>query len=1264
MKPARMAYVTNVTSDLLPLVTATRELHEQHGDAFEVHLWSTDDLMAAAEFERFCEIALQCDLVMLSLMGGKDSFPQTAALASKLAEAGIALHAQPTATEFDMDLLAASTVNERQYGQISHYINYAGRRNLRNMLLYAANEFGEGDFEVREPEPPAWDGIYHPDLDHLPTLDEYLAGHCRPGRPTVGIIFYQSFWQAESTEAVDALIREIEEQGSNVLPVFLHTVADVDLGTKGPACSIEKYFLKNGLPVVDSLISLLVFSLTMRPSTQKGEVNPEDGFLKLGVPILKMMMTYNSVEEWRDGFQGLSMWEVTSAVAMPEFDGMLITVPVAAQESSERDPLTGAKLVRYDPIPERVSKAVGLAIKWAMLRHIPNAQKRVAIILHNNPPRNDNIGGAFGLDTPVSVWNLLRDMQAAGYTLEELPENGQMIIDSIIERCTNDRRWATIEELAHRAIDKMPAEEYRARFSELPEGVRSGMQKQWGEPPGRVFTHGDQLLVPGILNGNVFIGLQPPRGFMEDPEAIYHSPDLPIPYHYHAYYRWIRDVFKADLIMHIGTHGTLEWLPGKSVGLSDACFPDITITDLPNIYPYIINVPGEGTQAKRRSYCCIIDHLVPVMHNADAYEDMAAVKVLIEDYNQAAREDDTKLPHLKQMIWEKVREAHLDHDLDVAEEAVFGDFGRFLERLHAYIHEVADTQIRDGLHTFGEPPDGARLDEFLVALTRLANSAVPSLRQSLVEMQGYDYDELLANRGRMLADGRSAGQVIEETHQRSLELVGRLHHGDFSAATATKVMSELPGAGAESVSRCLTYIGETLVTKIKATTDELTNTLLAAAGGFVSPGPSGPPTRGMADILPTGRNFYSVDPQAIPTLASWKVGVSLGDALLQRYLEDEGRYPQSIGIVLWATCTMRTRGDDVAEILHLMGLRPIWQKTTGRVTGIEVVPLSELGRPRIDVTVRISGLFRDAFPNLVHLLDRAVETVANLNESPEDNYLAQHVIEEIAEMIANGVHQQQARDEALYRLFGDKPGAYGAGVCDLIDAKNWKDEKDLGEVYAVWGGYAYGRRTYGASVPEAFKRRLSLLDATVKNADSREVDMLDSDDFYSYHGGMIAAVRAFKGEAPRAYAGESSDPDRVKIRSTEEETKYVFRARILNPKWIESMKRHGYKGAGDLSRMVDFVFGWDATAEVMEDWMYESLASRYPLDKQMQEWLKDVNPYALQNMTERLLEAIQRGMWDASDQTRQDLQDVYLEIEGMLEEGSETETMSARKATQ
>jgi len=784
----------------------------------------------------------------------------------------------------------------------------------------------------------------------------------------------------------------------------------------------------------------------------------------------------------------------------------------------------------------------------------------------------------------------------------------------------------------------------------LPEAVQDKMVRQWKEPPGEIFAHRGRLIIPGIINGNVFIGLQPPRGFLEDPASIYHSPDIPVPHHYYAYYRWIRDVFKANVVMHIGKHGSLEWLPGKSVGLSESCFPDIAISDLPNIYPYIINNPGEGTQAKRRSYCCIIDHLIPVMHNADSYEELAEIDVLLRDYSQAVMEDPAKIPHLKRSIWAKACEAKLDHDLNLVEKDVFADFDSFLERLHDYLYDIKDTQIRDGLHIFGEPPEGSRLDEFLVALTRLKNGSVPSLREALAHCMGFDLNRLLENRGRAVDGIKTGGQVIENIHEMSLCIIRRFHELDFALDSIPSIQMELTGRRDPEVEAVLQYIGSNLLKNILATTDELTNTLAACRGGYVPPGPSGAPTRGMADILPTGRNFYSVDPLAIPSQTAWKVGVSQAEALLERYLRDEGEYPQNVGFIVWGSPIMRTKGDDVAEILYLMGVRPVWEKMSGRVTGLELITLDELKRPRIDVTLRISGFFRDAFPNIVSLLDEAVELVAGLKEPVDSNYLARHVSEEMAEKMGQGMNADQAREEACYRIFGCRPGAYGAGICEAIDSKNWKDEHDLADIYVTWGGYAYGRKNFGITVPEQFKRRLSQLDLTVKNEDTREYDMLDGDDFYSFHGGMIAAVKALKGSLPKSYCGDSSDPDRVRIRNTFEETKHIFRARILNPKWIESMKRHGYKGAGDISRMVDIAFGWDATAEVLEDWMYEELANKYALDEQMQEWLKDVNPHALLNISERLLEAIERNMWNAGDEMKEKLRDVYLEIEGMIED--------------
>ena len=1257
-KKVKIAYVTTQeASDVFPLISALKELIRQHGEVAEVAVRSGEDLKDVDQWEEFEHFARSCHIAIFNLHGGKKSLSSFDELVQSLQDSSVSIYAQSASNEPEIELMKLSTVDDAIYRKVSQYPDYGGRKNFYSLILYLANYFIGSNYEFSEPARPIWEGIYHPDFDHVPTLKEYLQSKCVAGRPTVGLWFYQSLWQAGNTLFIDRLIEEIERQGANVIPVFLHAAKDVERGTKGAEWVVENLFMKDGRPIIDVLISTLMFSLSIKPwegsDTGEGQevARSEEWFIKrLNVPVLKAIVTYNTLADWNESLQGCSPMDISMGIAMPEFDGMLITVPVAARERTDIDPLTGARVIRFEPLPERTNKIVRLSLNWAKLRHIPNSQKKVAIIFHNYPPRDDRIGTAFGLDSPVSVLNIMKAMDDAGYTIERMPENGQALIEDVKSRLTLDRRWRSPEELAKRAIDSVTEGDYKDWFEQLPVAVQEKMTSAWGEAPGKLFVHKKNLIIPGVINGNIFIGLQPSRGFLEDPAAIYHSPDHPIPHHYYAYYRWIRDVFRADLVMHIGKHGSLEWLPGKSVGLSDSCFPDIAISDLPNIYPYIINNPGEGTQAKRRSYCCIIDHLVPVMHNADAYDEMAELEVMLADYYQAASEDPSKLPTQKKMIWDKVCEAKLDHDLEIEEEEAFSDFDKFLEKLHEYLHEMADTQIRDGLHILGEPPEGSRLDEFLVALTRLANGQVPSLRQSLAEAMGYDYDYLLDNRGKIVSGSKTCGQVIDDLNSLALRLVSGLHEQGFAVGTIPELVEEILGKRNPKIEKVLDYIATTLAPNIDATVDELSAILCASDGGFVSPGPSGAPTRGMADILPTGRNFYSVDPQAIPSQAAWKVGVAQADALLERYLEDEGCYPESLGMVIWGSPTMRTKGDDIAEVLCLMGVRPVWEERSGRVTGIELIPMEELQRPRIDVMLRISGFFRDAFPNIVHLVDRAVELVAEQKEPPEQNFLAKHVSADISEKTAAGIDGEQAKTLACYRIFGCRPGAYGAGVSDAIDSKNWKNEKDLAEIYVKWGGYAYGRKNFGATVPDEFRRRLSRLDLTVKNEDTREYDMLDGDDFYSYHGGMIAAVKALKGELPRSYCGDSSDPDRVKTRSTVEETKHIFRARILNPKWIESMKRHGYKGAGDISRMVDIAFGWDATAEVLEDWMYEELANKYALDKDMQEWLKKVNPHALQNIAERLLEAVERGMWQATEEMKEELRDVYLDIEGWIED--------------
>jgi cobaltochelatase CobN len=1247
--PLKVAFMTTIPNDAVPFITAVKKVNEQSNKvtAYVHNVAHAREFRDFGNIDDFIQSAKTGHIVLIHLMG---SSPEVYKLINQMKSLGVPCFISSASPSRNGELKRLCTVEPQDYDLISSYISYGGAKNLANLLLHLANRFTGTSYEVSAPTSPQWEGIYHPDFEFFPIIEEYAQKKLVVGKATVALWFNQNHLQGGNTCFVDCLIREIERQGANVLPLFFRGVKDDTLGTKGLEWLAENYCLKDGKPTVDVVINALSFSLPLNNTSAEASCN----FLKrLGVPVLKAVLTCNTLAEWQSSLQGLNPVDICRCIALPEFDGDLITVPVAAMEFSETDAATGAKIIRFEPIPERVNKLVRLSLKWAKLRLTPNKEKRVAIILHNYPPRNDTIGHAFGLDTPASVLNLLKQLDAAGYRLDYLPQNGQSLIETILNGLTNDRRWLSNQDLAEKAVAKVSTGQYTTWFEELPVSTKKAIEQAWGKPPGKLFSFNGDLLIAGLINGNIFVGLQPPRGFQDDPVSIYHSPDLAMPHHYYAYYRWIRDVFKADVIMHVGTHGTLEWLPGKSVGLSDACFPDMAISDLPHIYHYIISNPGEGTQAKRRSYCCIIDHLVPVMNSADSYGEQAELEVMLRDYYHAKTYDNEKLSSMQKLIWEKVCQANIDKDLEVTRETAFSDFDAFLEDLHGYLHEVSDTQIRDGIHTLGEPPAGSRLDNFLVSLTRLSNGSVPSLRQTIAELKGYNYTDLLENKGKLHVDGKTSGDLLKDVDQLSLQLIHQFSTSGFKEENINKVIRDVLGDYNFKVWQCLGYIAVSLVPALSATTDELSNTLLACSGSYIPSGPSGSPTRGMCDVLPTGRNFYSVDPRAIPSVAAWQIGVSMGDALLERYLKDEGKYPENIGMVVWATDNMRSKGDDVAEILYLLGTRPVWEKTSGRVTGVEVVPLEQLKHPRIDVTVRISGLFRDTFPDVVSLLDDAVRLVSALKEPRNKNYIAKHVSAEIEKHVLQGENPDTIREEASYRIFSARPGTYGCGVNEAIGSKNWKDQKDLANIYLTWGGYAYSRKNFGKSAAEQFKRQLSTLNLTVKNDNTREYDILDSDDWYDAHGGMVAAVKTLKGAAPNSYCGDSSDPDHVKVRSAAEETKHVFRSRLLNPKYIEGLKKHGYHGAADLSRSMDFVIGWDATVEVVDDWMYEDLAKKYVLDADMQKWLKDVNPYALQNMVERLLEAIQRGMWQASDQIKRELQRLYLDTEGLLESVNE-----------
>jgi cobaltochelatase CobN len=1083
-------------------------------------------------------------------------------------------------------------------------------------------------------------------LGVVDTLEEYLKGLdldlnelLNPSQPALGFWFGQYQLLDANLNHIDAMVQEIESRGSIPICCFHRRYPDTLLEVKDVRWLFDHYFRREGKTLIQALISPMLFSLNQNLPDQAGVL------AELDVPVIQAINTFNNRQTWEGTVQAVSPMDVGLSVAAAEFDGNLISVAAATREQTERDPITGAMLTRMEPINERVAKIVRLARNWGRLALKANHEKKVAIVFHNYPPRNDKIGCAVGLDTFASISSLLSELKAQGYRVDDTFSEPECLAQAMVGGLTVDRRWMTPDKMAEKAADLAGDERTRPWTEELPAKNREHMQADWGPSPGELFVHQGKVMINGLVNGNVYLGVQPPRGFIEQPEKI-HDPYLAPSHHYLFYYRWIRDVFQADAVIHVGKHGSLEWLPGKSVGLGPECYPDLSIMDMPNIYPYIVNDPGEGTQAKRRSYCCLVDHLIPVMTNADTYEEMAEVDERVLSYQQTKDMNPTRLPVAQKELWEMVEKANLHRDLEMDREQALADFDGFLEKLHSYLSEVADTAIADGLHTLGHPPEGEGLVELGAQLMRLKNGAIPSLRESLAEAWGYDYDHMFANRGKADPTGRFATNAValKAVHDRCLKLVDE--------AVRDAQTDEIWRDESSQARQALDFLRQVALPRVAQTTSETKAMLHALCGGYVGPGSSGCPTRGRVDVLPTGCNFFSVDPYKLPSPTAWRVGKELGDDLVARHIEETGRPPDNLGMVVWGSPNMRTQGECIAEALYLMGLKPVWNPKNGRVQGLAVTPVNELPFPRVDLTFRTSGFFRDAFPNLMELLDEAAGMVAALNEPPESNFLRRNVLKEVAELEHRGLSPQEAWREASFRVYSDPPGVYGAGVAAAIDAKAWETSDDLGEVYVTWGGYAYGQKTYGLDRRENFRRRLKDISLVVKNEDSREYDLLSSDDYNAYFGGFVAAVKMASGIQPRAYSGDASDPDRVKNRSIQEESKHVFRSRILNPKWIEGLMRHGFKGAGDLSRTVDNAFHWDATSGVIEDWMYQGLADKYAFDERMREWLKEINPYALQNITERLLEAISRGMWDADDETKERLEQLFLEAEGDLEEAN------------
>ncbi|MER0239594.1 cobaltochelatase subunit CobN [Fulvimarina sp. MAC8] len=1225
--PADVVFLTAADTEIASLAGAARRLGDE---APTLRLANFLRLKHPMSVDAYIErTAGHAKLIVLRLLGGRAYWPYGLdALHAAAKKSGAKLCVLPGDDKPDAGLDEYDMLEPSERAQLWRYLIEGGAEN--------ADSFLRGCRAVL-------DGSEMPE-DARPLLKAGRLGLARGGhrqdKPRAAIIFYRALVQSGQTQAIEALARALAEAGVDTEAIFVSSLKD--------AVSIETVrglFAENPPDVVVNLTGFAVSS----PGAEREPTVLEES----GAFVMQAVLASGDAKAWEASSQGLSARDLAMSVALPEVDGRVLSRAIAFKTAGEWDDLTETDIVAHRPVADRVEFVAALAARWARLRGKANAEKQIALVLANYPNRDGRLGNGVGLDTPAGTIEVLRAMGAAGYAVGDIPADGNALIDHLMAGPTNAGTDA------REIRETLSLADYRAFFETLSEAVRVRVTERWGEAEADPFVvrheETDAFVLPITRIGNTLLGIQPARGYNIDPKETYHSPDLVSPHSYIAFYAYLRTKADADAVVHMGKHGNLEWLPGKALALSTDCFPEAVFGPIPHLYPFIVNDPGEGTQAKRRASAVIVDHLTPPLTRAETYGDLKDLEALVDEYYEASGTDPRRLALLKPRILDLVRDIGLDQDAGIG-----GDEGdeTALEKLDAYLCDLKEMQIRDGLHIFGKAPEGRLLTDLTVALARLPRGhelAEGSLHRAIAaDLLGEtDFDPLDCDMARPWEGPypQQLQRISTDPWRTNGDTIERIE-----LFAAQLVAGEVRPEGMPQTAAILADIHSRLMPSVEACgRAEIDGLLTGLSGRFVQPGPSGAPTRGRPDVLPTGRNFFSVDTRAVPTEAAFELGRKSAELLVTRHMQDHGDYPQSIGLTAWGTSNMRTGGDDIAQALALIGVTPEWDRASRRVTGFRVLTLAELGRPRVDVTLRISGFFRDAFPDQIALFDRAVRAVAALNEDEEDNPIAARIAAEKKELIASGTSEDEAAKRAGFRVYGSKPGAYGAGLQALIDEKGWDTAADLAESYLEWGGYAYGRDAEGAPEREGFERRLAGIDAVVQNQDNREHDLLDSDDYYQFEGGMTAAAEHLSGARPAIYHNDHSRPERPIIRALDEEIGRVVRARVVNPKWIAGVMRHGYKGAFEITATVDYMFAFAATTGAVKDHHFDAVYRAFVLDPEVRAFMEENNRNAFAEMADRLAEAIERGLWTPkSNSARAELGEITRERRTAVASDSET----------
>ncbi|MBU2937318.1 MULTISPECIES: cobaltochelatase subunit CobN [Pacificibacter] len=1110
--------------------------------------------------------------------------------AARLHEAGVTFIALPGDDKPDAELAALSTIPSEHYHALWSYLTEGGADNARNFLRYA-QALLEGGALPEPAKPLLRAGLYWP-AQGLTTLEKIKADWT-PDAPVVPIVFYRALVQGAGLAPIDGMVKTLSSRGLNPLPVFVASLKDpISVAT------LETLF-------TDAAPSVILNCTSFAVGTPEGTgaVNPLATEFANGAPVFQVVLSSSSEQLWSEGTTGLSARDIAMNVALPEVDGRVLTRAVSFKGEAYFDEATQCPIATYKANANRIDFVADLTANWSALRHTTANNRKVALILANYPNKDGRLANGVGLDTPAATVGTLNALKQAGYDVENIPENSDTLMQSILAGPTN---WLT-ERAQRTGGERLALTDYLSAYHALPQPVRDQIEARWGAPETDPFFADGAFALSILTYGNAVVGIQPARGYNIDPTETYHAPDLVPPHNYLAFYFYLRHAFGAQALVHMGKHGNLEWLPGKATSLSEVCMPEAVMGPMPHLYPFIVNDPGEGTQAKRRAQAVIIDHLTPPLTRAETYGPLRDLEALVDEYFEAAGVDPRRIGELRKEILSMSSVTGLDRDVGMT-----GDEDSDLAKLDAYLCELKEAQIRDGLHIFGHAPEGRLARDLALALVRVprgdGKGHDASFVRAIAADFGFDCDPLDCDMAapwtgskpdvlaRLDTDmWRSTGDTVERLELYAAHL---LDTGLNAFGPASQlVLDHVRGSVLPIVTSC----GPA----------EIDGLLTGLEGRFVHPGPSGAPTRGRLDVLPTGRNFFSVDARAVPTQTAWKLGWKSANMLIERHLQDHGDWPRAMLVTAWGTANMRTGGDDIAQALALMGVKPKWDSMSRRVTGFEILPAGVLGRPRVDVTLRVSGFFRDAFPQLIALVDSAARAVQDLDESVDQNPAA-----------------ARARDgESTARVFGAKPGAYGAGLQAMIDERLWDGRDDLGDAYLEWGGYAYGAGREGVKDRTGFEARLSQVEAIVHNQDNREHDLLDSDDYYQFEGGAAAAVARLQGQDRPIYHNDHSRPERPVIRTLDEEIGRVVRSRVVNPKWIDGVKRHGYKGAFEIAATVDYLFAFSATTHAVKDHHFDMVHAAFIENDDTRDFIAEHNAPALKEIAERMIEAMDRGLW-------------------------------------